>query len=384
MTTSVPMPEREAPANENSEDFSRHFNDQHDKARNRMAWCLRFINNSRKSLVKKGGPLSCDEKEKAKIRLFSLAQKSEWPLSSTRGEKLQKQLKFLRPYIDKNGLVFMENRTQEKSLIILPYAHPITMAFANWVHLKLYHAGVQATLAEIRREIWIIHGPSCIKKALRSCRPCRRYKSKPFRPAEGKLSGFRMSPSPCFSKFGIDHTGPLYLDTGEKAWILLFVCTVTRALKLVLCYQPDAEYTAAAIRSLLANHVPPFSKVEIHSDNAKAFVKCQKMHFPLHNVDWNFIPARTPHYGGFYERFCRLVKDSLRPMFHGLKLGHLQLQTALDELAMAINMRPLCPVSSDPRDELPPSQTNMYKQVDGQVVSPPILTCLSMSWAVDS
>ena len=367
--------------------FSFKFTDRHDKAVNRMAWVLRFIRNTRFPSNQNKGSLSFDERENAKVNLFKLAQMEKWPLSPNRSEKFR-QMKFLRPFSDEKNVVFMSNRTHEEPRVILPHDHEITRQYITWIHAKMLHAGVQATLAEARRHTWITKGTSCVKSAIHSCGPCRRFTALPFHPSEGKLSSFRTEMSPCFSKIGVDFTGPLYLNSGEKAWILLIVCTVTRALKLVLCDQPNASNVLSAIRSLLAAYVPFFSKVEVRSDNARAFVKCQKAALPLHWMTWEFIPAFSPHWGGFYERFCKLIKDSLKPAIHGLSLDFADLQNVLDELAASINMRPLTPVSSDPNDELPIRPIDFMvprvrsERLDSEnEISSPAQDCYQQLWA---
>ncbi len=82
---------------------------------------------------------------------------------------------------------------------------------------------------------------------------------------------------------------------------------------------------------------------------AEAKQQCQTT-FP--QIDWQFIPPYSPHFGGVYERLIQAVKNSL---FHTFKPHHVvtrdQFHTALAVVEGILNSRPLTYHAAD--DEAP-------------------------------
>ena len=53
--------------------------------------------------------------------------------------------------------------------ILIPKESPLSRPMIAHVHLKMLHAGANATLAEIRRKFWIIHAKTLIRKHIPNC-----------------------------------------------------------------------------------------------------------------------------------------------------------------------------------------------------------------------
>jgi len=124
---------------------------------------------------------------------------------------------------------------EEKHPIILPSKHPVVKLLMEDVHRRELHAGVEHTLSVLRQRFWLIRGRSTVRETLRNCLICRHYQTKPFGQQMAPLPEDRIKPAPPFTNVGIDFAGPLYLkDSGEKAYICLFTCAVTRAVHLEL------------------------------------------------------------------------------------------------------------------------------------------------------
>ena len=63
----------------------------------------------------------------------------------------------------------------------------------------------------------------------------------------------RIKPAPPFTNVGLDFVGPLFLkDSGEKAYICLFICAVTRAIYLELVSNMTVERFLLALRRIVA------------------------------------------------------------------------------------------------------------------------------------
>ena len=142
------------------------------------------------------------------------------------------------------------------------------------------------------------------------------------------LPSFRIEQCPPLTFTGVDHAGPVYVRDGNgarvKSYILLFVCAVTRAVRVELranlsCY----EFLLALRRFIIRN--PTVTR--LIADNATTFNRAEK--------EINLLFAReivgvtgaacsredrvavlhgegTTWQGGFWERVVQIVKRPLR------------------------------------------------------------------------
>jgi len=140
------------------------------------------------------------------------------------------------------------------------------------------------------------------------------------------LPSIRLSPVIPFLNIGIDLFGPLYVfvhqHKGEaiKVYAVIFVCLVTRAIHIeVACNLTAGEFLLAFLRYEAIRGKPHC----VISDNATNFTFIQLMlgnkveitdlavqkHFFTTKIDWYFIPAYSPWYGGAYEKMNDLVRN---------------------------------------------------------------------------
>ncbi|KAG5884456.1 hypothetical protein JTB14_010322 [Gonioctena quinquepunctata] len=66
--------------------------------------------------------------------------------------------------------------------------------------------------------------------------------------------------------------------------------------------------------------------------------------------DWKFIPPRSPHWGGLWEAAVKGAKRHLYRIIGNSQLTFEELSTVLAQIEAILNSRPLCPISSDPKD----------------------------------
>ena len=324
------------------------------------AWTRRYIHNRLNSRgPRKSGPLGPQEERDAFNVLLRREQRKayagEYDTLHRGGQvPISSSIAHLRPYFcNQQGLILVHPRTQEDGLPLLPKKSKLTHLFIRQIHTRFLHPGPHATLAEVRTGYWVPNGLSTVKVATGSCVPCRRYKRSPFAVPEGCLPAFRTQKAVPFSVTGVDFFGPLYSDKGNKLWVLLFTCAVTRAIHLEVCQEMSAVHTHHRIREFLALRVPVNQPVTFYSDNGKAFLRCSDMRFPLHPVCWRFIPDYAPTFGGWWERLVRTVKTSLRASFHGERLTEEQFRVVFAEIIATVNRRPLTAVSTSLDDSSP-------------------------------
>ena len=140
------------------------------------AYCLRFINNTRSERV--CGPLLPGEIESAEHYWVKLVQSKQ--------EDWKDRYKDLAPY-EKDGIVRVGGRLTQSPLsydenhpMLLPKEHVISKLVVKNVHNRVFHAGCERTLCEVRRKFWIVRGRNLVKKVVKDFVTCRRLRQYPY------------------------------------------------------------------------------------------------------------------------------------------------------------------------------------------------------------
>lgn len=148
-----------------------------------------------------------------------------------------------------------------------------------------------------------------------------------------------------------------------KAYICVFVCCATKAIHLELVTSLSTEHFMAALRRFISRRGKPSN---IYSDNATNFVgACSELKYFLNNhqfknsiindlatdaINWNFIPPRSPHFGGQWEAGVKAIKHHLKRVALNASFTYEQYYTLLTQIEAVLNSRPLSPLSPDPED----------------------------------
>eukprot|EP00731_Ephydatia_muelleri_P009492 Em0005g78a len=210
-----------------------------------------------------------------------------------------------------------------KHPIFLPSGHYFTTLLILDCHQRVMHGGIKETLTELRARFWVVKGRSLVRKVLRQCVRCMRYNGRPYSaPNPPPLPHFRVNASPPFSSIGVDYAGPLYIKgAGNKVWIALFTCCVTRAIHLELIPDMTTETFIRCFRRFTCRRGTP---TRIVSDNSKTFKAASKElariqadpiikdYFAQLRVCWSFNVAKAPWWRGIYERLVGSVKGVSR------------------------------------------------------------------------
>lgn len=81
-------------------------------------------------------------------------------------------------------------------------------------------------------------------------------------------------------------------------------------------------------------------------------------------IQWSFIPALAPWFGGAYERIVRIVKTSIKKAFGFVMLNLLELQTVLCQAEDIMNSRPISYVPSEVIQPLTPNNFLRLRDVN--------------------
>ncbi|XP_068227415.1 uncharacterized protein [Palaemon carinicauda] len=123
--------------------------------------------------------------------------------------------------------------------VLLPKDSYITKLIVLDLHEKMYHSGCYKVLSELRRQFWIPHCFSVVKRILQECILCRKLKQRAIKLNQSPYRLFRQEPpSVPFRTIFIDHIGPyfvLYNGKKVKVWILCITCLWSRAINLKVC-----------------------------------------------------------------------------------------------------------------------------------------------------
>ena len=304
--------------------------------------------------------LSFDELQRAKLDLFRDVQRKVYSQETTalkegKSQPSSSTLSKFSIFLDEDGLLRLKGRIQfsnlsygEKHPLIIPKGH-LTLLLVRFYHIKLQHAGVATMLTSLRNEYWLVGGRLIAKQVKKACIPCQRHDSRPCYQPMPPLPMERVTQAIPFAVTGIDHAGPLFCveDPRKKYYVLLCTCAVTRAVHLELVEALSTAATILALRRLAARRGMPRLYL---SDNAQGFKGCREALVGLFAAlapDWDFIPPRSPWFGGWWERLVGSMKLALKKTVGLRSLTAVELLTVLQEVEACINSRPLTFLSDD-------------------------------------
>ena len=263
-----------------------------------MSWVKRFVLNCRQQTKEKiYGPITTNEINEQKLQLMYYAQKL-----GEKSKQFENQKECLNLQVNSNGLYECRGRIQGHYPVFIPRDSLLAEKIVQDAHLRTIHGGVIMTMAEVRQCYWIPKLRSLVKKVRKNCYGCKRFQVTALaKPPPGNLPLDRNVGSRAFQVVGVDYAGPLYFKVSQnkeaKAYILLFSCSLTRAIHLQALQDLSTDEFIRSLKIFIDRRGRP---EKIYSDNAKTFesaarwikkvVKNENVHDFLakNNVKWQF------------------------------------------------------------------------------------------------
>lgn len=354
------------------------------KAQRVLAYVLRFCHNLKSNSVKvQQNFITHAELNKALLLLVKHEQQkyfSEDISCLLKGKAVNSNLKGLNPFIDKQGLLRVGGRLQhaelsyaQKHQLILPKESRLTHLIIEYEHIKLLHASQKLILSNLNQRYWIVNGLRLIKHIIHKCMVCFRFRANTAKQLMGSLPADRVNASRPFQKVGMDFAGPILVKQSRarsvltsKGYIIVYVCFTTKAIHLELVSDLTTDTFLASFKRFVSRRNVPS---EVYCDNAATYKSASKQLTELYNlqmskahqsqvqgtasqmgINFHFIPAYSPVFGGLWEAAVKSVKYHLKRVLGSHVFSYEQLYTVLTQIESVLNSRPLTPLSSDVND----------------------------------
>ncbi|XP_062713002.1 uncharacterized protein LOC134290052 [Aedes albopictus] len=311
------------------------------------------------------GPIKLQELNEATNVLVRLAQEDSFPeevaaLSRGREMKTSSKILSLHPILVGKTLrvggrlanaPIAESR---KHPMILHHHHPFTKQILRHYHIKHFHSGQQLLVASVREKFWPTNARDLARTVCHECVTCFRSKPTVHEQLMADLPSVRVNPAAVFLKRssevlrsnfrlsgneGCAHGG--FADLSTQAFLAAFrrFVAVRGKPQVVMC--DNATNFVGANREL--------------EELRLQFLDQQFQHTVVRTaedegIQFEFIPARSPNFGGLWEAAVKSFKGHFRKIVGNQQLSYDELHTIVQQVAAILNSRPLTPLSNDPND----------------------------------
>ena len=321
------------------------------------AWVMRFLQNCRsKKWNRVSGPLTTAETE---IQVKWWIRREQQRHSVT--DKFLEDQERLNLQKNDQGIYVCRGRIQGHYPVYLPPRVVLSEKMVQDAHILTLHGRVGLTMAHVRQEYWIPRLRQLAKNVVNHCYGCKKFHvTKLQNPPPGNLPVDRTEGTFPFQVVGVDYAGPITYKISKKkegkAYILLFACSLTRAVHLELLTDQTTAGFIRCLKHFIARRGRP---TKIYSDNGRSFVAASRWlksvmreeklqdYLAHHNILWQFNLARAPWWGGQFERLVGVVKQSFYKSMGRAYLTFGELEEVVLEVEVAVNNRPLSYVEDD-------------------------------------
>ncbi len=289
------------------------------------------------------------------------------------------RLASLAPFLDEKGLLRAKGRLSNSPSglmsherlfpIIMPSSSPVLEKLILYFHEAMSHAGTDAVHAFLRQRWWVLRGRATVQKYRSRCLSCRKVDGQPVSQRMAPLPDERVAvEEPAFTNIAIDGLGPMWTQEigrkqPQKTWVLVIICSTTRAINLEILPDLTAESFVTAVRRQIADYGLVRS---VRLDNLRSHVRMKtefdallradkfdkvKESFKDKAIKWSFSAVGQPSTNGVVERAVRITKSAILKTLGTRMLSRDQLLTFLKEVKSTVNSRPLAQVHQGSVDD---------------------------------
>lgn len=159
------------------------------KLKKTMSYVLRFVNNCRKNRKEKG-QVSVREMRYASIMIVKIIQNESFSdekkcLKNKQNINKKSKLIKLNVFIDDEEMIRVGGRLKNSNIpfdakhqIILPKNNEVTNLIITEAHKLALHGGPKVVESVLRQKYWIIDSQSTIKKEIKNCVLCAKYRAR--------------------------------------------------------------------------------------------------------------------------------------------------------------------------------------------------------------
>ncbi|KAJ8708921.1 hypothetical protein PYW07_013525 [Mythimna separata] len=350
-----------------------------------MAYVLRFINICKAQHCKSVKKLSPKELDSALQTIIRVDQGKHFESEIKclqAGNSVKSSLSSLNPFLDSCKLLRVGGRLQNADLpfaemhpIILPKKSNITKGIIWRQHIQLKHAGQSLVLGSLNDKYWILNASREIKSVLYKCITCFKLKAKNATQLMGSFPLDRVNMTRPFQIVGTDYGGPFSVKQTRirnpvitKAYIVLFVCFVTKAVHIELASDMSTNTFLGCLKRFISRRNKP---TKIYCDNGACYKGAANVLKELYDlqastshqdtvtefcnterISFHFIPSYSPVFGGLWEAGIKSVKYHMKHCiaYCNTVLTYEELYTVIVQIEGILNSRPLTPLSRDPDD----------------------------------
>lgn len=369
------------------------YSDKIEKAQRVLAYVIRAVNairngwkkpkRNQRSAKKIIPPPSAQEKAWAMEYYIRKSQEEHFnpeltALKQHRPLPHKSKLEPLKPILDERGVIRVGGRLDRADIgyemrhpAIIPKGSRLATLLMDYAHRVNNHGGIQVMMQFIRQKYWIPQLRDELRKYTRTCIECVRHSKELQCQLMGDLPADRVRPGRAFRTTGVDYAGPFYIKYIDrdgnlikkvKAWVVLFVCTRTKAIHLDFV----DDLSSASFIECFECFVARRGQVDrMYSDNGTSFVGAEKEVAKAYKrmqqdgtvdsiankgTEWNFMTPAAPHQGGIYEAGVKSMKYHLKRVVGSRTLEQRQFKTLLCKIEATLNSRPLTALTDDPND----------------------------------
>ena len=220
----------------------------------------------------------------------------------------QNDVKQLNLVKNQQGVYQCQGRIQGDYPPYIPRNFKLAEKNVQHFHKKTLHGRVIFTMTAVRDQFWILRLRQLTKGVIKKCYGCKRHHIKAYDTSpSGQLTKDRTTGMRAFQVIGLDFAGLIMYKKGNskqnKSYMLLFTCSLSRAIDLELVPNQTTEEFITTFKRLIARRGAP---EKIYSDNAKTFVaswkwvkklnKSEELNhfFNFNNIEWKFNLSRAP------------------------------------------------------------------------------------------